>query len=251
MSDYGLGQPLKWKDAKFATIITRKLEAEARAQLGNDIPDNIYIRPMGVDTQVLKRDAPYVPPKADETLRIFSCARLNIVKGHQDAMEAVHLLFQQGVDVLLEIAGEDDAGGSGYRQVLEAKIIELGLQDHVHLLGAIDADAVRAKLLEAHLFVLASWHEPLGVAYMEAMSCGVPTIGTDAGGVPEMITNGETAILVAPKAPGALADAIVKLSKSPDELNRLSHAGRAHIDANFRASLGAETLITAVQSTLR
>ncbi|MEP5154793.1 exopolysaccharide biosynthesis GT4 family glycosyltransferase EpsE [Planktotalea sp.] len=249
MSDYGRGQPLKWRDASFATIITRKLEAEAKSELGDAFPEHVYIRPMGVDTNVLKRKTAYVPPKADDTLKIFSCARLNVVKGHQNAMEAVHLLVQQGIDVLFEIAGEDDAGGSGYRRVLEQRIIDLGLADHVRLLGAIDADAVKAKLLEAHMFVLASWHEPLGVAYMEAMSCGVPTIGTNSGGVPEMITSGETAILVEPKAPEELAQMILELSQQPSELNRLSVDGRAHIVANFHAALGAETLIDGINAT--
>ena len=248
MSDYGLGQQLKWRGAKFSTIITRKLEAEAKLELRDAMPYASYIRPMGVDTDVLKRIEPYAAPRANETLRIFSCARLNIVKGHQDAMEAVKLLREQGIDVQLEIAGEDDAGGSGYRQVLETRITELGLQDHVTLLGAIDADAVRQKLLDAHLFVLASWHEPLGVAYMEAMSCGVPTIGTDAGGVSEMITSGETAILVEPKNPAKLAQAIKDLSTAPEELSRLSDAGRAHIKAHYRSALGAETLIEAINA---
>ena len=242
MSDYGPGQPFKWRGASFATIITQKLEREAKAALGPDIPDRVVIRPMGVDTDVLKRNAPYEPPRIGEPIRMFSCARLNIVKGHQDAMKAVQLLAERGVDVHLEIAGEDDAGGSGYRRVLEETIVDLGLEDRVCLLGAIDADAVKAKLLKAHLFVLASWHEPLGVAYMEAMSCGVPTIGTDAGGVTEMITSGETAILVPPKSPEALADAIERLCHNETELQRLSTAGRTHIEAHYRASLGAETL---------
>ena len=246
MSDYGRGQVLKWNDAKFATIITRKLEGEARAELGDAMPAVVFIRPMGVDTEVLKRDQPYVAPQAGETLRLFSCARLNVVKGHQDLMEAVHILHKQGVDVTLEIAGEDDAGGGGFRKELATRIKDLGMEDRITLLGAIDAGAVRQKLLDAHLFVLASWHEPLGVAYMEAMSCGVPTIGTNAGGVPEMITSGETAVLVPPKNPEDLAQAIKTLSALPDELIRLSTAGRAHIQAHYRASLGAETLIEAI-----
>lgn len=249
MSDYGRGQHLKWADARFATIITRKLEAEARAELGDAMPSRIYIRPMGVDTDVLKRDAPYAPPDAGAPLRLFSCARLNIVKGHQDLMEAVHLLRARGINAQLEIAGEDDAGGSGYRKVLQARIAELGLEEHVRLLGAIDAGDVRRRLLEAHLFVLASWHEPLGVAYMEAMSCGVPTIGTDAGGVPELIESGATAVLVPPKSPDRLAEAIANLSSNPSELARLSAAGRAHIVAHFKSSLGAQTLIDGIAET--
>lgn len=247
LSDYGPGQRVKWQGAEFATVITRKLEAELRDALPGHLPDRLLIRPMGVDTDVLRRDTPYAPPEHGRPIRLFSCARLNEVKGHQDLMAAVRRLLDQGVDVRLEIAGEDDAGGSGFRTVLESRLKELHLRDHVTLLGAIDADAVKAKLLQTHIFVLASWHEPLGVAYMEAMACGVPVIGTDAGGVPELITDGDTGMLVPPKSPDQLADAVRKLATDPDKLRRLGIAGRAHVEAHFRASLGAETLAEEIQ----
>lgn len=242
LSDYGSGQRVKWQRASFATIITHKLLEEIEISLAGFLPDRLIIRPMGVNTEVLDRATPYTTPEHGRPIRIFSCARLNEVKGHQDVMAAIRQLLDQGVDVRLEIAGEDDAGGSGYRAVLEETLKKLRLQDHVKLLGAIDGDAVRGKLEEAHLFVLASWHEPLGVAYMEAMSMGVPTIGTDAGGVTELITDGSTGYLVEPKNPGQLARTIRSLVSDPDALLRLSVAGRAHIVANFRASRGAEVL---------
>ena len=246
LSDYGPGQALKWSDAAFGTVITQKLKAELQQSVGADQPQDIRIQPMGVDTDVLKRDAPYVAAAPGEPLRIFSCARLNIVKGHQDLMRAARLLLDRGIDIRVEIAGEDDAGGSGYRKELEETLSALHLQDHVKLLGAIDAGAVREKLLASHLFVLASWHEPLGVAYMEAMSCEVPTIGTASGGVPEMIESGETALLVPPKQPDILADTIADLTANPQDALRLSKAGRVHMVDNYRSELGAETLIDAI-----
>ncbi|WGW04467.1 exopolysaccharide biosynthesis GT4 family glycosyltransferase EpsE [Tropicibacter oceani] len=247
LSDYGTGQRFKWSGAKFATIITHKLLHEVQEALEGALPERLVVRPMGVDTKMLSRDTPYVPPEKGRPVRLFSCGRLNIVKGHQDLMSAVRQLIDQGVDVRLEIAGEDDAGGSGYRQELEAHLKKLRLQDHVKLLGAIDAGAVREKLKEAHIFALASWHEPLGVAYMEAMSMGVPVIGTDAGGVPELIRDGTHGYLVPPKNPGALARTIRGLATDPDALLRLSETGRAHVEENFRAALGAETLIDEIQ----
>ncbi|WP_425097875.1 exopolysaccharide biosynthesis GT4 family glycosyltransferase EpsE [Tropicibacter sp. S64] len=243
LSDYGPGQRFKWSGAKFATIITHKLLHEVEEALAGSLPPRLVVRPMGVDTRMLSRDTPYETPEKSRPVRLFSCGRLNIVKGHQDLMTAVRQLIDLGVDVRLEIAGEDDAGGTGYRQELEAHLKKLRLQDHVKLLGAIDAGAVREKLKEAHIFVLASWHEPLGVAYMEAMSMGVPVIGTDAGGVPELIRDGSNGYLVPPKNPGALARTIRALATDPDALLRLSAAGRAHVEEHFRASLGAETLV--------
>ncbi|WP_417205772.1 exopolysaccharide biosynthesis GT4 family glycosyltransferase EpsE [Antarctobacter sp.] len=247
LSDYGPGQRVKWRHASFATIITRKILNEIEQSIAGYLPDRRVIRPMGVDTEALKRSAPYVPPEHGRPIRLFSCGRLNVVKGHQDLMAATRQLLDQGVDVRLEIAGEDDAGGTGYRAELEDTLKRLRLQDHVKLLGAIDAGAVKAKLEEAHLFVLASWHEPLGVAYMEAMAMGVPTIGTDAGGVAELITDGSTGYLVEPKNPGQLTRTIRSLVNDPDALLRLSEAGRAHVVENFRASLGAEVLVEEIE----
>lgn len=246
LSDYGSAQGFKWRNAAFATIITRKLLAEMRAQLPDDLPDRLMIQPMGVDTDVLAPAGPYQPVATGETLRLFSCGRLNIVKGHQDLMQAVRLLRDRGRDVTLAIAGEDDAGGTGYRHVLEQQIRTLGLGEHVQLLGAIDADDVKARIQRAHIFALASWHEPLGVALMEAMSCGIPTIGTDAGGVAELIRDGIDGVLVPPKSPEALADAIAALADDPERARSLSQQGRARIVAGFHSGRGAEMLIGAV-----
>ncbi|MCB1334329.1 MAG: glycosyltransferase family 4 protein [Roseivivax sp.] len=247
LSDYGAGQRFKWSRAGFATVITHKLLHEMQRDLPGDLPERVVVRPMGVDTDTLRRTDPYVPVSHGTPMRIFACGRLNRVKGHQDLMSAVRLLIDQGVDVRLEIAGEDDDGGQGYRKELAAHLKTLRLQDHVKMLGAIDATAVKKKLLAAHVFVLASWHEPLGVAYMEAMSCEVPVIGTDSGGVPELIETGVNGILVPPKDPQALAAAIRRLSGDPAMARRLSAAGRAHVVAHFRSRLGAETLIEEIR----
>ena len=243
LSDYGPGQRFKWRGAAFATIITETLLAAVRDTLTGDLPDRLLVQSMGVDTASLRRDAAYVPPLPGAPLRLFSCGRLNIVKGHQDLLAAVRLLLDRGQPVTLDIAGEDNAGGKGYRQVLAAQITALQLTPHVRLLGAVDAGCVKAHLLAAHAFVLASWSEPLGVALMEAMSCEVPTIGTAAGGVAELITPGVDGLLVPPRDPGALADAIAAVAADPVGAKAMGLAGRTTVQRRFEATRGAETLI--------
>ena len=243
LSYYGVVQRFKWGNAAFVSVITKALLDLLPGQLEDALPDRLPLQPMGVDTESFRRETPYVPPQAGEPIRIFSCGRLNVVKGHQELMQAVRLMIDGGQSAKLEIAGEDDAGGTGFRAELEKRILELGLEDHVTLLGAISAEEVRDKLMSSHAFVLASWSEPLGVAYMEAMSCEVPTIGTDAGGVPELITNGEDGLLVPPKSPEALAEALIKLAKDPDMAASLAKSGRARVVADFDSSRGAEMLI--------
>lgn len=248
MSDYGSGQGYKWRHAEFGTIITEKLLGEARTELGADLPSRTPIQPMGVDPDVFARDTPYTPAKDGEQLRLFACGRLNVVKGHQDLLSAVRLLLDQGHDVRVDIAGEDDAGGSGYRAELQAHLETLNLSANAKLLGAIDADAVRKHIHTAHVFVLASWHEPLGVAYMEAMASGVPTIGTDAGGVPELIRDGVDGVLVPPKSPPDLAAAILRVARDSALAARLSTQGQARITQGFSSARGAETLIREIQA---
>lgn len=243
LEDYGPGQPYKWRHAGFATVITEKLRREVEVALAGHLPPRIAVQAMGVDTERFSRPEPWQPPPAGQPVRIFSCARLNVVKGHQDLMEAVRLLRAQGRDVRLNIAGEDDNGGSGYRKVLETRIADLGLEGSVTLLGAVSEGEVRRQLLDAHVFVLASWHEPLGVALMEAMSCEVPTISTAAGGVPELIAHGKHGLLVQPKTPEALAGAITELLTDPARARTLGQAGRARVVADFSAATGADTLI--------
>jgi glycosyltransferase involved in cell wall biosynthesis len=246
LQDYGPAQPMKWHHAAFATVITRKLIAEVERALAGQLPERIVLRPMGVDTRELARETPYRPAAAGEPLRVFSCGRLNVVKGHQDLIAAVGALRAAGRDVRLEIAGEDDAGGSGYRKELEVLIAREGLGAAVTLLGAVDAGQVKARLLQSHVFALASWAEPLGVAYMEAISCGVPTIATDAGGVPEMIDDGVEGLLVPPRDPAALAAAIARIADDPALAQRLSETGRARMERSFSAHLGAETILAEV-----
>lgn len=249
LKDYGPGQRYKWRHAAFATIITEKLRAEAEAELAGYLPPRIAVQAMGVDTGRLSRDTPWQPPRPGEPLRIMSCGRLNQVKGHQDLLQAIRMLRDAGHDARLVVAGEDDAGGTGYRRVIEARIAELGLDDAVTLLGAVSEGEVRRHLLEAHVFALASWHEPLGVALMEAMSCEVPTIGTAAGGVAELIRDGQDGILVPPRDPPAMVDAILRLAGDPDLARRLGQAGRERIVSGFGAEAGAETLIRLVAET--
>lgn len=242
MQDYGPGQRTKWRGARFGSVITRRLEGELRAALGEDTPP-LAVQPMGVEPARFARPEPYRPPEPGAPLRLFSCARLNRVKGHEEVLEAVALLRAEGRDVRLEIAGEDDAGGSGYRGTLEARRAALGLEGAVTLLGAVDEGVVRAKLHGAHAFVLASWAEPLGVAYMEAMAAGVPVIGTDAGGAPELIRNGTDGLLVPPRDVKALAAAIAGLAEDPGRAQRLARAGAQRVAEGFTSDRGAEMLL--------
>jgi len=241
--DYGVAQRFKWKNAKFVSVVSKALMAFLPELLGNALPARLPVRPMGVDTASFRRNSPYLPAAKGETLRLFCCGRLNLGKGHQDLLRAVRILLDEGRSVSLDIAGEDDSGGSGYRLVLESLVAELGLLGRVNILGAVSGDEVRARLIKAHAFVLASWYEGVPVAYMEAMSCEVPIIATATGGVPELITDGIHGILVPVENPEVLAKAVSSLADDPERAIRIARAGRERVVSQFDSRLGAEMLI--------
>lgn len=197
----------------------------------------------------LKRTQPYVPWTSDATLRIFSCGRLNPCKGHEYLIRATGILQSSGINVLLEIAGEDEKGGKGYHKTLDALIVEIGAKDSVKLLGAISEDEVVEKLENSHIFALASLHEPLGVAIMEAMAMEVPVVATDSGGVKELVSNNVDGILVPPKDSEALAKVIKIIAQSSDISSCLSKNARSRIISDFQDTLSAEVLVQCLEMT--
>lgn len=241
LSIWGGNQTNKWKHAKFGIVIADWIFNDMRQRLGDALPQKIIIAPMGVNIDVFKRRSPYLPV-TEGTIRLFSCARLNPAKGFEVLLESIDRLRVLGHDVALTIAGEDDSGGTGYRNTLENIIHSRGIEKAVCLLGAVSEERVRVELEAAHVFVLASYEEPLGVAIMEAMAMEVPVIATNAGGVPSIISDGIDGILVPPSDALALAAAIARVEGNPSLAASLSSRGRTRVKDSFHHRLSAKAI---------
>lgn len=240
---YGGNQRQKWQHASFGIVITQAIFKEVRAKLAGNLPNRIEVAPMGINPLVFKRTEPYRAYDGNGNLRLFCCARLNRGKGHHILVDAVVELRHGGLSATLEIAGEDDLGGDGYRRELEALIRSRAVDGQVRLLGAVSEEVVRERLMQAHVFVLASLEEPLGVAIMEAMAMEVPVVATNAGGVPELVSDGEDGLLVEPGNAVAIADAVKALATRRELANRLSGRSRAKVLNRFSSARSAETIV--------
>lgn len=245
LKDYGLNQGLKWGHADFGVVITQTLLGEMREKLGDSVPGRMYVAPMGVEVERFERAEPYRAWQGG-VVRLFCCGRLNRVKGHGELARAVRRLKERGWEVELTIAGQDDKGGGGYRRELEGLIRELGIEGNVRLLGAVDEGEVARGLHGSHVFVLGSWHEPLGVAIMEAMAAGVPVVVTRGGGVTELVREGE-GVLVEPRSVEGLVEGIERVLRDPELACRLAEAGYRRVREGFHSRVSAEAVIRGIR----
>jgi glycosyltransferase involved in cell wall biosynthesis len=125
-------------------------------------------------------------------------------------IEAFHLLLQSVPDARLKIVGKGPE-----RQMLERKIAGYGLAERVKLLGFRPNREAMEHVATASVFVLPSFVEALGVAYLEAMSLGVPVIGVLGQGIGDVIRHGENGLLIAPRDVLAVHDAMLQLARNP------------------------------------
>ncbi len=188
-------------------------------------------------------DFPTAQPGSGGTLRLVSVGRLIEFKGFQHLIPAVGLLKTRGIPVELRVIGEGPARGA-----LEAQIREAGLEQEVKLLGARSQEQIKRELAEARIFVLPSIVDSKGASDIlptvitEAMACGLPVVSTTVAGIPEMVAEGETGLLVAPKDERAMADALACLARDPARREALGRAGRPRAERLFSLGVTAGVL---------
>src|SRR5919202_3383913 len=104
LEGYGPNQEQKWEHAAFALIMSELLYKVVKERLANFLPDQVVVAPVGVNLDEMKRQRPYIPWEPNRPCRIYTCGRLNLVKGHNYLIEIAALLRQRGFDVRLQIA---------------------------------------------------------------------------------------------------------------------------------------------------
>ena len=152
--------------------------------------------------------------------RIFFAGWLNPRKNVICLLKAIPYIIEKEKNISVHIAGE--ASDSNYYHMIKATINDLGISDHVTLLGRVDQEKIKQELAEATVFVLPSKQENAPMAIAEAMAMGVPPISTNVCGMPYMITEGETGFLVEPDNPAELAKRILLMVQDIDCHKRIS-----------------------------
>ncbi|MCA9339930.1 MAG: glycosyltransferase family 4 protein, partial [Candidatus Saccharibacteria bacterium] len=152
---------------------------------------------------------------------IVSAGRLVPWKGFSVLIDVVHRLKDRYPQIALVIVGD-----GAERAALEEKVAQLKLAQHVWFTGSITKDALGATIKAADVFVLNTAYEGLSHQLIEVMDIGTPIVTTDAGGNPELITDGVNGFLVEFNDVDALTEAIARVLGHPESRERLVQSAR-------------------------
>jgi glycosyltransferase involved in cell wall biosynthesis len=165
---------------------------------------------------------------------VISTGRLEYVKGFVFAFLGIQQLVKEGIDVEYRIIG-----GGKEEEYLRFLIQRLRLENSVKLLGPLSPDKVGLELAAADIYLSGSLSEGISNAVLEAMAIGIPVISTNVGGMPEVIEEGITGLLVEPYAPVQIADAIKRFIDSSKLKDKCIKKARKLIETGY----GFERLI--------
>lgn len=162
----------------------------------------------------------------------------------------------KGLPILLEVLAKldgvrlDIAGDGPDRHLLEEQARALNISSRVKFVGYQSQQQVRDLLKAADLFVMSSFAEGVPVVLMEAMAAGVPVVATRIAGIPELIRDGHSGLLVSAGDADEMATAVDRLLGDAELRNRLANAARQDIEREFNIQTESRWLATILSSAI-
>jgi glycosyltransferase involved in cell wall biosynthesis len=205
-------------------------EAVHRVLLQSGIaPQRVQTVYSGVDMRRFAHVTPAPPLFPAGTRLLGTVGHLAGHKGHRYLLEATKYLLQSEPHVGVVIAGT-----GALRAALEAQAAALGIADRVCFTGF--REDILALIQGFEIFVFPSYLEGLGTSILDAMALRKPVVATRVGGIPEVVEDGVTGLLVPPRDPTALAQALLYLLRHPEQGQKFGEAGRSRVEQHFTAA---------------
>lgn len=231
----------KVEEAAFVVAISEFNRQVILDECGHDLAQKVVVVHCGIDPE---RFAPSTRPASGaHGLSIVCVGTLHEVKGQRYLIEACAELIEAGLDVRCELIGSGPD-----RRCLERLIAERGLGERVRLTGPLTGAEVAQRLRGADVLAAPSVpthrgkREGIPVVLIEALASGLAVVASRISGIPELVVDGETGLLVPPGDSRALAAALALLAREPGLRRRLGEAGRRKVLAEFDARRSARTL---------
>ena len=214
---------------------------------------SVTVVPNGVDLRAFDREA--WPPEEIEDLRrrldlvgkriIVSVSRLVSKNAIGDLLRALPVVLEHHPDAALLLVGDGNQ-----RHRLETLASELGVRDRVRFAGSVEHRETAKHLLLSEVFVRPSTSEGLGSAFLEAMACGTPVVGTPVGGIVDFLRDGETGLFCEPRQPASVAAAVDRVLSERATAERLSEQGRELVRRDYDWNKIAEDIATIYEELL-
>ena len=149
-------------------------------------------------------------------------------KAQDDAIKAVKIVKETIPNIKLLIVGE---GHKEFKNYLKNLTLKLGISNNIIFTGY--RDDIPSILCHCKLLLVPSWNEPFGRVVIEAFATGIPVIGTNSGGVKEIIKDGVTGYLVPPKNPVKIAEKLIYLFNHPELIKEMGNVGKETVRDKF------------------
>ena len=177
-------------------------------------------------------------PEQSPDVRILFLGRITAAKGISELLEAFAQVRKRNPSVVLALAGDGDLEAA--RQSARA----LGVADAVEVHGWVGTEEKQALLQSSNVFVLPSYTEGLPMALLEAMAAGLAVVATGVGGIPDVIADGLSGLLIAPRSTAALAAALDKAVSDQQLRKNLGQEAKRRIRAQFMP----DQIVTEIES---
>ena len=223
-------------------VVTSRYSAEV-AQREYGVPlERLAVVPEPIDLEVWDDQFWRAPRRPRNAPVVLSVARMYPRKRLSDLLHAAAILRARVPGIQVRIVGR----GPEWEAVARLHAV-LGLGDSVVLLGDLTRERLAEEYVNASVFCLPSVQEGFGIVFLEAMAAELPVVACRIAAVPEVVLDATTGLLVAPRDPGALAEALERLILEPALARRLGQEGRRRA-LGFSPRAVAERFLSAVHS---
>jgi glycosyltransferase involved in cell wall biosynthesis len=224
-------------------LVTSRYCADVAGREYGVPPERLAVVPEPIDLEVWDDQFWRAARRAHPGPVVLCVARMYPRKRLPDLLRAAAVLRARVPGVQVRIVGRGPEWAA-----VERLHGDLGLGDSVALLGDLTRERLAEEYVNASVFCLPSVQEGFGIVFLEAMAAELPVVACRIAAVPEVVTDGATGLLVAPRDPAALAEALERLLADRALAKRLGQEGRRRALA-FSARHVAERFLSAIHST--
>jgi glycosyltransferase involved in cell wall biosynthesis len=231
---------------------SRAIVNDIRAKYNVKIPEEkIFYSPHCMEDWAASLES---GPSSSANVRMLFVGRLESRKGIDVVLKVAPALLTQFSDAILNIVGDDTIprpDGTTYKQEFEALDLPSFIRDRIIFHGRVEEEELRTFYRDCDIFVAPSRYESFGLVFLEAMMFGKPVIGCDAGGGPEVVSDGKTGFLVKPGDADGLRDALTRLLANPDLRREMGAAARDDYERRFTETVMVGDLTNALNVRLK